>query len=76
MIPADRLQQLIAEKDAEAALQWCQEHGYSEGWALIDGALVVYDLDAPPPWLAAVLAERDEDGYTPSGRAALASSAA
>jgi hypothetical protein len=58
--PDDRLQEIIESKDPEAALAACQKHGYSEGWCIIDGALVVYDLDAPPAWLAPVLARRDE----------------
>lgn len=59
MIPEDRLQELIARKDADEAQEWCDEHGYSEGWAICDGALVIYDLDAPPAWFQF---PRDEDG--------------
>lgn len=65
-IPDSRLQAIIESKDADAALASCKEHGYGEGWALIDGAMVVYDLDSPPAWLVPVLAACDEDGYTPS----------
>lgn len=36
------------------------------GRAIIDGALVIYDLDAPPAWLAPVLSARDEDGNVPA----------
>jgi hypothetical protein len=58
-IPDERLQVLIEAKDADAAQASCDEHGYSEGWALCDGALVIYDLDDPPAWFRF---ERDEDG--------------
>ena len=64
MIPEDRLQQILTAKDAEEAARWCTEHNYVEGWAIIDGALVIYDVDAPPHWLVPVLAARDEDGNT------------
>lgn len=30
--------------------------------AVIDGAVVIYNLDDPPAWLVPVLAARDEDG--------------
>jgi hypothetical protein len=66
MIPEDRLQEILESKDQDAALAACTEHGYVEGWALIDGALVVYDVDTPPTWLAPVLATRDDDGNTPT----------
>ena len=69
MIPEDRLQQLINDKDADEALRWCNEHGYDEGWAIIDGALVVYDLNNPPSWLPAD-SERNEDGNTAEFEAA------
>lgn len=32
--------------------------------AVIDGVLVIYDLDDPPAWLVPVLEARDEDGNT------------
>lgn len=66
MIPDARLQQLIQRKDADEALVWCREHGYGEGWAIIDGALVIYDHEDPPAWLAPILALCDEDGNTPA----------
>ena len=40
------------------------EPGESVGRAVIDGCVVTYDLDAPPRWLALLLADRDEDGNT------------
>jgi len=58
MIPSGRLQQIMATKDHEDVGNW------SEGWAIIDGAIVIYDLDEPPPWLAPVLVVRDDDGNT------------
>jgi hypothetical protein len=64
-IPDDRLQQLIKRKRHGEAVGWCNAHGYSEGWAIIDGALVIYDLDNPPSWLPSD-EERDEDGNTPA----------
>lgn len=64
MIPSDRLQQLISRKDGQEAQDWCDKFNYSEGWALIDGALVIYDLSNPPAWLAPVLDAQDEDGNT------------
>lgn len=51
MVPEERLQQIIGSKDEDAALTSCTKHGYSEGWAIRDGALVIYDLDDPPAWL-------------------------
>ena len=49
----------------EAAMSVCRDlsglqHGI--GRALIDGAVVVYNLDDPPAWLQSILANRDEDG--------------
>ena len=64
MIPEDRLQQLIKTKKGAEAQHWCNKYGYSEGWAIIDGSLVIYDIDNPPAWLAPVLAVQDEDGNT------------
>jgi len=64
MIPEQRLQEILASKDQEAALASCTEHHNVEGWAIIDGALVIYDCDSPPAWLAPVLAARDDDGNT------------
>lgn len=64
-IPEDRLQQLIRRKDSEEALRWCKEHHYSEGWAIVDGCLVIYNIDDKPSWLGDVLESRDEDGNTP-----------
>lgn len=73
MIPEARLQQLLGRKDAEEAAAWCAKHGYSEGWALIDGALVIYDCDNPPHRLVPVQEACDEDGYTvPAGEAGVA----
>ncbi len=63
MIPDERLQHLIDRKDTERALRFCQEHGYSESWSIIDGALVIYNLDDPPSWIPPD-EERDENGYT------------
>jgi hypothetical protein len=65
VIPEDRLQEIILHKDAERALDWCTRHQYSEGWAIIDGAMVIYDIDNPPVWLRPILAMRDEDGNSP-----------
>jgi len=64
VIPDARLQELIGRKDHEEALRWCTEYGYSEGWTIIDGTLVIHDLDNPPAWLVPVLEARDEDGNT------------
>jgi len=65
MIPDARLQQIIASKDQEEALRWCNEHRYVEGWAIIDGTLVIYDVDQPPAWLQVALDAQDDDGNTP-----------
>jgi len=62
-IPDGRLQELIDAKDTDAAQESCEEHGYSESWSIIDGALVIYNLDAPPHWLPRE-EERDENGLT------------
>lgn len=64
MVPGERLAQILNSKDAEEAARSCTEHGYVEGWAIIDGALVIYDVDHPPAWLVPVLDARDEDGNT------------
>jgi hypothetical protein len=63
-LPEARLQQLIERKNASEALSWCEAHGYSEGWAIIDGAMVIYDIDNPPVWLAPILDLQDDDGNT------------
>lgn len=54
-LPDEYLREVMLGKDAEAP-----EH--YEG--SIDSALVIYDLDEPPPWLVPVLAARDDDGNT------------
>ena len=59
MIPEDRLSLLLSRKNHREALACCERHGYSEGWAICDGALVIYDVDDPPPWFQF---ERDDDG--------------
>lgn len=64
-IPEERLRALIEGKDADAALESCEKHGYSESWSLIDGCMVIYNLDDPPRWLLPVLAAQDDDGNTP-----------
>lgn len=73
-IPDDRLQEIIENKDAEIAFDWCQKHGYSESWSIIDGALVIFDCDDPPSWLVGVLEARDEDGNTETREATYAGS--
>ena len=58
----ERLQQTIALKDV-----LIERHGVNptpEGWAIMDGAMVCYDLDDPPVWLRPILDLRDEDGDT------------
>jgi hypothetical protein len=62
----DRLQNLTRDKDYEAAFAT----GKAEGWAIIDGSLVIYDCDDPPDWLIPVLASRNDDGDTPAFAAA------
>ncbi len=66
MVPEARLQQLIASKDIRRAQHWSDAHGYGEGWAIVDGCLVIYDINDSPRWLAEQLAQRDEDGNTPA----------
>lgn len=58
MLTDDYLQDVIESKDVKAALAT----GQNIGWAICDGALVVYDLDDPPPWFRF---ERDEEGNSP-----------
>jgi hypothetical protein len=70
MLPDERSQQILASKDVQVAQASCDEHGYSEGWAIIDGAVVIYNLDAPPHWLP-----RDEDRDENGNTAALAAGA-
>ena len=64
MVPDERLQALLAAKDVDAASASCAEHNYSEGWEIIDGALVIFDCDEPPVWLAPVIRAQNEDGDT------------
>lgn len=52
MLADERLQQIIKNKDVENSM-------YGEGWAICDGALVIYDVEDPPAWFRF---ERDEDG--------------
>lgn len=61
-IPDDRLQDILAAKDHAAALASCQQHGHTEGWAIVDGAIVIYDEQDPPAWLP----PRDEHGFVGS----------
>ena len=51
MLSEGRLQQLIENKD-----EYIEE---SEGWAICDGALVIYDHENPPMWFRF---PRDDDG--------------
>jgi hypothetical protein len=51
-VPDARLQELIAAKDPELAVSWCNKYAYSEGWRITeDGALIIYDCDNPPAWV-------------------------
>ncbi len=61
MLPDQRLQDLINGKDVEHAV-----HGPDivESWSIIDGVMVIYDLEDPPAWLVPVLAACDDDGNT------------
>lgn len=36
---------------------------HSTSRAIIDGAVVIYNLDDPPAWLTPILDARDEDGH-------------
>lgn len=65
MIPSDRLQELIMSKESDRALEWCKKFNYNENWAIIDGALVIYNGDSPPVWLKPILEMRDDNGNTP-----------
>lgn len=56
MLAAERLQFLIEQKDKLGGAQ------YPEGWAIVDGALVIHDFDNPPHWFPR---DRDENGNTP-----------
>ncbi len=64
MIPDERLQQIIEQKNERQARRSVQKHGYTEGWAIIDGCLVIYDVDDSPTWLTEKLVSRDDDGNT------------
>jgi hypothetical protein len=55
-LAGDRLQHLISQKDVIGGAQ------YPEGWAIVDGALIIYDFDNPPHWFPQ---DRDENGNTP-----------
>lgn len=52
----DRLQFLIQQKDTLGGSKG------GEGWAIVDGALVIHDFENPPSWFPK---DRDEDGNTP-----------
>ena len=55
MLPDDRLQQIILDKDIDKSLG-------GEGWAIIDNCMIIYDFEDPPHWFPQNL---DEDGNTP-----------
>lgn len=71
MVPENRLQEIILNKDTDAADKSCKMHNYSESWAIIDGALIIHDLADPPSWMKQAIATQDENGHTPGflGRA-------
>lgn len=54
-VPSARLQQLLVEKDTEKSILWCDAFQYGEGWAIVDGCLVVYDHYDTPAWLQPLL---------------------
>jgi len=54
----DRLQQIIQGKDTDNAVE-------GESWAIVDGVLVISDIDDQPAWYRAVYKSRDDDGNTP-----------
>lgn len=56
MLSEDRLQTILESKDTGVPPAQTDE-----GWAIIDGAVVVYDLNDPPRWFPHD-EERDEDG--------------
>jgi hypothetical protein len=58
MLGDDRLRELIRRKEDT-------NPAYPEGWAMVDGALVIYDFSDPPAWFKPVLEARNEDGNTP-----------
>jgi hypothetical protein len=53
------LQEVIASKDQDLALQEATAAQTVVGWAICDRALVIYDVEDPPAWFRF---ERDEDG--------------
>ena len=53
----DRMQAIIKSKNPDEALD-------GEGWAVVDGALVIYNGYICPLWLYNILEQRDEDGNT------------
>lgn len=56
-LPAGALSEVLCLKEPErsrTAMERCEEHGYDEGWAIRDGAIVIYNLDDPPAWLPAL----------------------
>jgi hypothetical protein len=66
VVPEERLQQLIASKDIRRTQSFCNQYGYSEGWAIMDGCLIIYDMGDSPSWLIDQLMQRDDDGNTPA----------
>lgn len=57
-LPAGRCGAIMDAKPDTDPQGWCDAHGYDESWAIIDGAVVIYNMDSPPSWIP----ERDEDG--------------
>ena len=55
MLPDDRLQQILANKDVDNAV-------YEECWSICDGAIIIWHESDPPKWFPK---DRDEDGNTP-----------
>lgn len=59
-LPAGRAEQILYSKDVAASKSWVGQYDYDEGWAIIDGTVVIYNMSNPPDWLARLLARRDE----------------
>lgn len=52
----------LDSRTATRALRVEASPGESVGRALMNGAVVIYNLDEPPFWLGPLLAARDEEG--------------
>lgn len=59
MLSYEYLMSVVESKDHERAQIEADHQNTPIGWALCDGALVIYDVNDPPEWFKF---EKDDDG--------------